>query len=143
MCAVSARRAAKVRSREALAKVGLAHKIKAYPRELSGGEQQRVAIARAIVGNPSIILADEPTAALDGENGQAIMKLLAEIARERGHAVLIVTHDPRLLPFADRVVHIEDGRIIAEQRGNCMFAKRWRTISRCRSAGSPWSPSWP
>jgi putative ABC transport system ATP-binding protein len=112
------RRAAKVRSREALAKVGLAHKIKAYPRELSGGEQQRVAIARAIVGNPSIILADEPTAALDGANGQAVMKLLAEIARERGHAVLIVTHDPRLLPFADRVVHIEDGRIIGEERGS-------------------------
>jgi putative ABC transport system ATP-binding protein len=108
---------AKVRAREALAKVGLAHKTKAYPRELSGGEQQRVAIARAIVGNPSIILADEPTAALDGANGQAVMKLLAEIARERGHAVLIVTHDPRLLPFADRVVHIEDGRIIAEERG--------------------------
>ena len=111
------RRTAKVQSREALAKVGLAHKIKAYPRELSGGEQQRVAIARAIVGNPSIILADEPTAALEGANGQAVMKLLAEIARERGHAVLIVTHDPRLLPFADRVVHIEDGRIIAEERG--------------------------
>ena len=109
-------RAAKVRSREALAKVGRA-KIKAYPRELSGGEQQRVAIARAIVGNPSIILADEPTAALDGANGQAVMKLLAEIAREQGHAVLIVTHDPRLLRFADRVVHIEDGRIIAEERG--------------------------
>lgn len=108
---------AKVRAREALAKVGLAHKTKAYPRELSGGEQQRVAIARAIVGDPSIILADEPTAALDGANGQAVMKLLAEIARERGHAVLIVTHDPRLLPFADRVVHIEDGRIIAEERG--------------------------
>jgi len=111
-------RAAKVRSREVLAKVGLAHKTKAYPRELSGGEQQRVAIARAVVGNPSIILADEPTAALDGENGQAIMKLLAEIAKERGHAVLIVTHDPRLLPFADRVVHIEDGRIVDEQPGN-------------------------
>jgi putative ABC transport system ATP-binding protein len=110
-------RAARVRSHEALAKVGLAHKTKAYPRELSGGEQQRVAIARAIVGNPSIILADEPTAALDGENGQAIMKLLAEVASEQGHAVLIVTHDPRLLPFADRVVHIEDGRIVDEQPG--------------------------
>ena len=111
-------RAAKIRSREALAKVGLSHKTKSFPRELSGGEQQRVAIARAIVGNPSIILADEPTAALDGENGRAIMQILAEIARERGHAVLIVTHDPRLLPFADRVVHIEDGRIIGEERGN-------------------------
>ena len=110
-------RAARRRSHEALAKVGLSHKATAYPRELSGGEQQRVAIARAIVGDPSIILADEPTAALDGENGRAIMKILADIARERGHAVLIVTHDPRLLPFADRVVHIEDGRIIGEERG--------------------------
>jgi putative ABC transport system ATP-binding protein len=110
-------RAARVRSREALAKVGLAHKAKAFPRELSGGEQQRVAIARAIVGNPSVILADEPTAALDGENGRAVMKILSEIAKERGHAVLIVTHDPRLLPFADRVVHIEDGRIIGEEPG--------------------------
>jgi putative ABC transport system ATP-binding protein len=109
-------RSAKARSREALAKVGLPHKALAFPRELSGGEQQRVAIARAIVGNPSIILADEPTAALDGENGQAIMKILAGIAQEKGRAVLIVTHDPRLLPFADRVVHIEDGLIVREER---------------------------
>jgi len=116
-------KAAKVKSREALAKVGLAHKTKAFPRELSGGEQQRVAIARAIVGNPSVILADEPTAALDGENGRAIMKILAEIARERGHAVLIVTHDPRLLPFADRIVHIEDGRITGEESGGIRLSK--------------------
>ena len=116
-------RAAKVMSREALAKVGLAHKTKAYPRQLSGGEQQRVAIARAIVGNPSIILADEPTAALDGENGRAIMKILAGIAREQGHAVLIVTHDPRLLPFADRVVHIEDGRITGEEPGGAKLPR--------------------
>jgi len=109
-------RSAKAKSREALARVGLPHKIKAFPGELSGGEQQRVAIARAIVGDPSIILADEPTAALDGENGQAVMKILAGIAREQGRAVLIVTHDPRLLPFADRVVHIEDGRIVREER---------------------------
>ena len=110
-------KAAKLRSREALRKVGLSDKARALPRELSGGEQQRVAIARAIVGNPSVILADEPTAALDGENGRAIMKILAEIAREQRHAVLIVTHDPRLLPFADRIVHIEDGRITGEERG--------------------------
>ena len=109
--------AAKAKSREALAKVGLAHKTKAFPRELSGGEQQRVAIARAIVGNPSVILADEPTAALDGENGQAIMTILAGIAKQQGRGVLIVTHDPRLLPFADRVVHIEDGLIVSEKRG--------------------------
>ena len=110
-------KAAKLRSREALRKVGLSDKARALPRELSGGEQQRVAIARAIVGNPSVILADEPTAALDGDNGRAIMRILAEIAREQGHAVLIVTHDPRLLPFADRIVHIEDGRITGEERG--------------------------
>jgi putative ABC transport system ATP-binding protein len=116
-------RAARKKSREALAKVGLAHKTKSFPRELSGGEQQRVAIARALVGNPSIILADEPTAALDGENGQAIMKILAEIAQEREHAVLIVTHDPRLLPFADRVVHIEDGRITGEEPGGIRLSK--------------------
>ncbi len=109
-------RSAKAKSREALARVGLPHKIKAFPGELSGGEQQRVAIARAIVGNPSIILADEPTAALDGENGQAIMKILTGIAREQRRAVLIVTHDPRLLQFADRIVHIEDGRIVSEER---------------------------
>jgi putative ABC transport system ATP-binding protein len=110
-------RAARAKSKEALARVGLADKAKALPRVLSGGEQQRVAIARAIVGSPSVILADEPTAALDGENGRAIMKILAEIASEPARAVLIVTHDPRLLPFADRIVHIEDGRITGEERG--------------------------
>jgi putative ABC transport system ATP-binding protein len=114
---IAGRRDASARAKRLLEEVGLADRGHHYPSQLSGGEQQRVAIARAIVGNPSIILADEPTAALDGENGQAVMKILAEVARERGHAVLIVTHDPRLLPFADRVVHIEDGRIIAEERG--------------------------
>jgi putative ABC transport system ATP-binding protein len=109
-------RTARAKSKEALARVGLANKAKALPRVLSGGEQQRVAIARAIVGSPSVILADEPTAALDGENGRGIMKILAEIASEPARAVLIVTHDPRLLPFADRIVHIEDGRITGEER---------------------------
>jgi putative ABC transport system ATP-binding protein len=116
-------RSARVRSREALAKVGLSHKTSAFPRELSGGEQQRVAIARAIVGNPSIILADEPTAALDGENGRAIMTIFAGIAKEQGRGVLIVTHDPRLLPFADRVVHIEDGRIVGDERGGAKLQR--------------------
>jgi putative ABC transport system ATP-binding protein len=104
------------KSKEALAMVGLALKMTSYPRELSGGEQQRVAIARAIVGNPSIILADEPTAALDSENGHAIMSVLAEIAKDRGRGVLVVTHDPRIVPFADRIVRIEDGKIIGEER---------------------------
>jgi len=107
---------AMAKSEEALAKVGLAHKTKAFPRELSGGEQQRVAIARAIVGNASTILADEPTAALDSLNGHAIMTLLAEIAKDSSRGVLVVTHDPRILPFADRVVRIEDGRIVGEEK---------------------------
>lgn len=104
-------------AREVLGLVGLAHKVKAFPRELSGGEQQRVAIARAIVGKPSAILADEPTGALDTENGQAIMTLLAQIAKDQSRGVLVVTHDPRTLPFASRIVHIEDGRIVGEETG--------------------------
>jgi putative ABC transport system ATP-binding protein len=102
------------RAREMLEAVGLSHKENALPRELSGGEQQRVAIARAIVGNPSAILADEPTGALDSENGLAIMRILADIAKDPAHAVLVVTHDRRLIPFADRIIHIEDGLIDAD-----------------------------
>ena len=106
---------ASARAGEALERVGLGAQVSGLiPTELSGGEQQRVAIARAIVGNPSAILADEPTAALDSENGKAIMGILAEIAKDPGRGVLVVTHDPRLLPFADRIVHIEDGRIVRE-----------------------------
>ena len=104
------------KARNALAAVGLSHKYKAFPQELSGGEQQRVAIARAIVGRPAVILADEPTAALDSENGHSIMELLANIARAPDCGVLVVTHDPRILPFADRIVRIEDGHLIGEER---------------------------
>jgi putative ABC transport system ATP-binding protein len=114
---------ARVKAEEALALVGLAHKANAYPLELSGGEQQRVAVARAIVGKPSAILADEPTAALDSENGVAIMTLLAEIAKDPAHGVLVVAHDPRILRFADRVVHIEDGRIVSEERRGAELKK--------------------
>ncbi|MBI5265181.1 MAG: ABC transporter ATP-binding protein [Bradyrhizobium sp.] len=105
-------RAAVKKSREALAMVGLQNKVHSLPQQLSGGEQQRVAIARAIVANPSAVLADEPTAALDGENGQAIMKILKSIAQERSRAIMVVTHDPRVVPFADRIIHIEDGRLV-------------------------------
>lgn len=108
-------RKARERSREALKMVGLEQKTKALPHELSGGEQQRVAIARAIVANPSAVLADEPTAALDGGNGQMLMRILASIAHERGNAVLVVTHDPRVIPFADRIVQIEDGHLVDER----------------------------
>jgi len=105
------------KARAALDRVGLSNKIKNYPRQLSGGAQQRVAIARAVVGDPSVILADEPTAALDTENGKAIMGILATIAKDPGRGVLVVTHDPRLVPFADRIIHIEDGLIVREEAG--------------------------
>ena len=106
------------RSVEALAKVGLAHKIRSHPRELSGGEQQRVAIARALVGRPAAILADEPTAALDSKNGHAIMSVLADIAKGSENGVLVVTHDPRTVPYADRIIRIEDGEIVGEERND-------------------------
>src|ERR1700689_1696329 len=116
MCAATARRLRGSKATKALATVGLLHKANAFPRELSGGEQQRVAIARAIVGDASVILADEPTAALDSENGHAVMMMLAEIAKDSARAMFIVTHDPRIMPFADRILRIEDGQIVSDQR---------------------------
>ena len=103
------------KAREALALVGLEQKANARPEHLSGGEQQRVAIARAFVANPSIILADEPTSALDSDNGRTIMQILAAAAHQRDRAVLVVTHDPRIVPFADRIVRIEDGLLVSEK----------------------------
>jgi putative ABC transport system ATP-binding protein len=100
----------------ALREVGLSHRLRSYPGNMSGGEQQRVAVARAIATAPSLILADEPTAALDSENGHAVMALLAEIAKEESRAVLAVTHDPRTHAYADRIVRIEDGKIIGDER---------------------------
>jgi putative ABC transport system ATP-binding protein len=107
---------ATVRAQRALQQVGLRHRMKSYPANLSGGEQQRVAVARALVGSPSVMLADEPTAALDSENGLAVMQLLSEIAKDARRAVLAVTHDPRTIPFANRVLRIEDGLIVGEER---------------------------
>ncbi len=102
---------ARARALAALAVVGLPDKADMRPEDLSGGQKQRVAIARALVGEPEIILADEPTAALDSTNGRLIIGLLRQLALERGRAVVIVTHDPRIQEFADRIVHIEDGLI--------------------------------
>jgi putative ABC transport system ATP-binding protein len=107
---------AKEKAIAALKSVGLGHRLNSFPKKMSGGEQQRVAVARAIAGSPSLILADEPTAALDSENGHAVMALLAEIAHKEEQAVLAVTHDPRTLSYADRVLRIEDGRIIDDER---------------------------
>ena len=95
-----------------LESVGLGHRLQCLPGQLSGGEQQRVAIARAIVGDPSIILADEPTAALDSESGSNVMRVFRRLASEGQRSVLVVSHDARTLPFADRIVTMEDGRIL-------------------------------
>jgi len=99
---------------ELLDQVALREKADTYPADLSGGQKQRVAIARALAGVPSIILADEPTAALDGVTGRRIMALFRDLARQQKRAVVIVTHDSRLLDFADRVIAVDDGRVTEE-----------------------------
>jgi putative ABC transport system ATP-binding protein len=98
-------------AREALDMVGLADKENILPEDLSGGQKQRLAIARALALGPRIILADEPTAALDSVNGRMVISLMRDLAKSQGRAVIIVSHDNRILEFADRIVHIEDGRI--------------------------------
>ncbi|HET6604309.1 MAG TPA: ABC transporter ATP-binding protein [Xanthomonadaceae bacterium] len=98
----------------ALERVGMAHRIKHYPSQLSGGQQQRVAVARALVGQPSILLADEPTGNLDSKNGEAVMALLDELHRG-GATICMVTHDPRYADFAERKVFMFDGRVVDEE----------------------------
>jgi len=100
----------------ALTEVGLNERILLRPVELSGGEKQRVAIARAIVKAPKLLFADEPTSALDSKNGQIVIDILHRIARGHGATVLGVTHDPRLLKHADRVLYLEDGQILRDER---------------------------
>jgi len=104
-------RSAKKRAAELLDQVGLGGKHDSFPSDLSGGQKQRVAIARALAGDPGIILADEPTAALDSHTGKNVMEMMSELAHKRNRAVVIVTHDSRVLAFADRIVRIEDGAI--------------------------------
>jgi putative ABC transport system ATP-binding protein len=103
----------RTRVTEALEKVGMAHRAKHLPSQLSGGQQQRVAVARALVGQPLILLADEPTGNLDSRNGEAVMELLRELHRQ-GATICMVTHDPRFARHADRTVHLFDGRIVEE-----------------------------
>jgi putative ABC transport system ATP-binding protein len=98
----------------ALERVGMAHRAKHYPSQLSGGQQQRVAVARAVGGDPSILLADEPTGNLDSRNGEVVMELLRELHRG-GATICMVTHDPRYARHADRTVHLFDGQIVDEQ----------------------------
>ena len=105
-----ARREARARAAEALGRVGLDHRLRCLPRDLSGGEKQRVAVARALAGSPALVLGDEVTSALDRTSAEAVLELLRAHPGP-GRAVLLVTHDPRLLRWADRVIEIEDGRI--------------------------------
>lgn len=110
------RKAALAEAREVLGAVGLGDKLTRGPEELSGGQRQRVAVARAVAGRPPLILADEPTAALDAETGQQVTQLLKQLSSERGHTVVVVTHDNRIFHYADRTVHIEDGVLTSEEK---------------------------
>jgi putative ABC transport system ATP-binding protein len=109
------KREARARAIAVLKSVGLGERLHQKPAELSGGEKQRVAIARALAKSPALIFADEPTSALDSVNGQIVIQLLHEAARERNAAIVVVTHDARLEAHADRVVHMEDGRILSDR----------------------------
>ncbi|MEI7816526.1 MAG: ABC transporter ATP-binding protein [Desulfuromonadales bacterium] len=109
------RNAAKKRSVELLNALNLGHRVNNYPSALSGGESQRVAIARALANKPKVILADEPTAALDTENGKNVMDLLKKLAVENNSAIMVVTHDHRMVENFDKILEVSDGRIIGEK----------------------------
>ena len=106
----------KQRVNESLERVGMAHRAKHLPSQLSGGQQQRVAVARAIVGQPLILMADEPTGNLDSKNGEAVMELMREL-HQGGATICMVTHDSRFSRFADRTIHLFDGTIVEESKG--------------------------
>ncbi|MEO0407351.1 MAG: DevA family ABC transporter ATP-binding protein [Cyanobacteria bacterium P01_A01_bin.135] len=109
-----AKREYRRRTVEILTAVGLGEHIDYYPQNLSGGQKQRVAIARALVSEPRLVLADEPTSALDSRTGRTVVDTMQRLAREEGCAVLLVTHDNRILDVADRIIHMEDGRVSGE-----------------------------
>jgi len=111
LIAGQSRYAAVAEARELLHHVGLAERANALPSELSGGQQQRVAIARALIHRPRLLVCDEPTAALDAQSGRTVMELLRRVALQPDRAVIVVTHDSRVFDFADRIVHMNDGRI--------------------------------
>ncbi|MEO8502960.1 MAG: ABC transporter ATP-binding protein [Acidobacteriota bacterium] len=108
--------AARAAAARHLSRIGLESRLAHRPEDLSGGEKQRVAIARALAAEPPVILADEPTASLDGATGHRVTELLRQLAREEARTVFVVTHDPRILDLADRILHMEDGRIVKDER---------------------------
>jgi len=103
--------AARDRARSLINRLGLTERAQSYPATLSGGEKQRVAIARALINEPPLVLADEPTGNLDSQKGQEVMMTLHDVARDEGRSVILVTHDPRVFPYGDRIATMEDGRI--------------------------------
>jgi putative ABC transport system ATP-binding protein len=112
------RQRAVARAAELLGQLGLGERAAALPAQLSGGQQQRVAIARALIHEPQLLVCDEPTAALDGQSGRAVMELLRRVALQSDRAVMVVTHDSRVFEFGDRIIHMSDGRVErVEQRG--------------------------
>jgi putative ABC transport system ATP-binding protein len=110
-----------------LAMVGLEERTQYYPADLSGGQKQRVAIARALVSHPQIVLADEPTAALDKKSGRDVVELMQELAKEQGCTILMVTHDNRILDVADRIIYMEDGRLIEQPESVAISSDRAQT----------------
>ena len=126
----------KKRAREMLTRVGLADRMHHYPNQLSGGQQQRVAIARALVGNPSILLADEPTGALDQKTGRQVMALFEELNRE-GRTVIMITHDMNIAAYAKRVVHIIDGELTEDDQSRPNLNDGGDSQEAAHKAGSP------
>jgi putative ABC transport system ATP-binding protein len=119
-----------ISQKEAIAKaesilraVGLGQRINYYPDSLSGGQKQRIAIARALVNNPGLVLADEPTAALDKQSGRDVVELMQRLAKEQGTSILLVTHDNRILDIADRIVEMEDGILVRQYQGGVIKGK--------------------
>ncbi|CEJ42410.1 DevA family ABC transporter ATP-binding protein [Umezakia ovalisporum] len=112
------------RSQAMLAAVGLGEKVTYYPDSLSGGQKQRVAIARALVNNPPLVLADEPTAALDKQSGRDVVEIMQGLAKEQGTSILLVTHDNRILDIADRIVEMEDGVLARDSQTVIIADKR-------------------
>lgn len=100
------------RSAELIQHLGLNHRVKTFPNQLSGGEKQRVAIARAFMNDPDIVLADEPTASLDSERGKQVVNMIAKEVKSRNKVAIMVTHDERMLHVCDRVLHLEDGKLV-------------------------------
>lgn len=125
---------AKQESRSLLEQVGLEQKYDTFPSDLSGGQKQRVAIARALAGSPSVILADEPTAALDSHTGRNVMQMMQDLAHQHGRAVVVVTHDSRVLEFGDRTVRMEDGKIVAPFERTPKIPPQWATAGGVESA---------